>query len=153
MAWNHFKEKLKKVILYPTISEREKRLYQKHMIDRRKLESLSIRQKQALSIRLKAEFEYRKTVFNFLVVTLFISAITGVWSMFFDFLKESFTLFVKNIHTLEESKIVWIISIILLVSVFTLMVVSVVIYLRNTYSIYKKLLLLEEIIKEEKQEE
>lgn len=62
-------------------------------------------------------------------------------------------LFVENIHTLEESKIVWIISLLLLISVFTLMVVSVVIYLRNTYSIYKKLLLLEEIIKEEKQEE
>ncbi|EGO9347458.1 hypothetical protein DSH62_14700, partial [Enterococcus faecalis] len=66
---------------------------------------------------------------------------------------ESFMLFVENIHTLEESKIVWIISLLLLISVFTLMVVSVVIYLRNTYSIYKKLLLLEEIIKEEKQEE
>lgn len=153
MTWNHFKEKLRGVILYSTINEREKRLYQKYMFDRRKIEGLSAKQKQALNIRLKAKFEYRKTVFNFLVVTLFISAITGVWSIFFDFLKESFMLFVENIHTLEESKIVWIISLLLLISVFTLMVVSVVIYLRNTYSIYKKLLLLEEIIKEEKQEE
>lgn len=34
--------------------------------------------------------------------------------------------------------------------VFPIMIVLVVIYIRNTYSIYKKLLLLEEIIEEEK---
>lgn len=98
MVWNHFKEKLEKVILYFTLSEREKRLYQKYMLDRSVLESLTRKQKQALSIRLKAEFEYRKTICIFLIVSLFILVISGIWTMFFEFLTGRYMLFAKNIY-------------------------------------------------------
>ena len=150
MVWNHFKEKLEKVILYFTFSEREKRLYQKYMLDRSVLESLTRKQKQALSIRLKAEFEYRKTICIFLIVSLFILVISGIWTMFFEFLTVRYMLFPKNIYMLEVNKILWIICIFFSIIVFPIMIVLVVIYIRNTYSIYKKLLLLEEIIEEEK---
>lgn len=150
MTWNHFKEKFEKVILYFTLSEREKRLYRKYMMDRSALEILTRKQKQALNIRLKSEFEYRKIALKFLIVPLSILVIIGTWSMFFGFSKESSMLFVKNIYMLEEFKTIWIIDNLLFITVFILVTVCVVVYLRNTYFIYKKLLLLEEIIEEEK---
>lgn len=150
MTWNHFKEKFEKVILYFTLSEREKRLYRKYMMDRSALEILTRKQKQALSIRLKVEFEYRKTICIFLIVSLFILVISGIWTMFFEFLTGRYMLFAKNIYMLEVNKILWIICIFFSIIVFPIMIVLVVIYIRNTYSIYKKLLLLEEIIEEEK---
>ncbi|EOB3445054.1 hypothetical protein ACIJDA_002509 [Enterococcus faecalis] len=55
MTWNLFKEKFEKVILYFTFSEREKRMYRKYMMYRNVLESLTRKQKHALSIRLKSE--------------------------------------------------------------------------------------------------
>ncbi|MDR9789051.1 hypothetical protein RB162_02335 [Enterococcus faecalis] len=110
MAWNLFKEKFEKVILYFTFSEREKRMYRKYMMYRNVLESLTRKQKHALSIRLKSEFEYRKMALKFLIVPLFILIIIGTWLMFFGFSKERFMLFVKNIYTLEEIKTMWIID-------------------------------------------
>lgn len=150
MAWNLFKEKFEKVILYFTFSEREKRMYRKYMMYRNVLESLTRKQKHALSIRLKSEFEYRKIALKFLIAPLSILVIIGTWSMFFGFSKEISMLFVKNIYTLEESKTIWIIDILFFIAVFILAFACVVVYLRNTYFIYKKLLLLEEIIEEEK---
>lgn len=150
MAWNLFKEKFEKVILYFTFSEREKRMYRKYMMYRNVLESLTRKQKHALSIRLKSEFEYRKIALKFLIAPLSILVIIGTWAMFFGLSKERSMLFVKNIYTLQEIKTIWIIDILLFITVFILAFACVVVYLRNTYFIYKKLLLLEEIIEEEK---
>lgn len=51
-------------------------------------------------------------------------------------------------HSLEESKIIWIISAFLFIVV-VLLIVLILVYIRNTYNIYKELLLVEAIIKEE----
>ena len=150
MAWNLFKEKFEKVILYFTFSEREKRMYRKYMMYRNVLESLTRKQKHALSIRLKSEFEYRKIALKFLIAPLSILVIIGTWAMFFGLSKERSMLFVKNIYTLQEIKTIWIIDILFFITVFILAFACAVVYLRNTYFIYKKLLLLEEIIEEEK---
>ncbi len=149
MSQARFKKSVRKVILYPTLAEREKRLYKKYKMERQRVESLTKWQQHELYIRLKSKFEYRKTIVSLILITIFISIITGLCTMFFKFLKRSLTLFLEQVHTLEESKIIWTISIFLFIVLLFLLSISILIYIRNTYSLYKELLLVEEVKKED----
>lgn len=85
-----FKKNVRKIILYPTFIEREKRLYEKYESERHRVASLTKWQKHELYIRLKTKFEYRKTIISFVLITIFISMIIGACKMFFQFFEKEF---------------------------------------------------------------
>lgn len=151
MSWTRLKKSVRKIILYPTFAEREKRLYEKYESERHRVVSLTKWQQHELYIRLKSKFEYRKTIVSLVLITIFISMITGLCSMFFQFLKRSLNLFLEQVHSLEESQVIWAVSIFLFSVLLLLLSVSILIYIRNTYSIYKELLLVEDVINEDKE--
>ncbi|HIB1873275.1 TPA: hypothetical protein ACWWCX_001784 [Enterococcus faecium] len=151
MSWSHFKESVRKVILYPTFIEREKRLYEKYEVERHRVESLTKRQQHELYVRFKSNFEYRKTIASFVLITIFVSMVTGMCTIFFKFLKSSLNLFLEHVHTLDESKIIWELSVFIFISLLLLLSIMILVYIRNTYSLYKKLLLVEAVMKESKE--
>lgn len=138
----------RKILMYFTLQEREKRLYDQYERDRRQLEALTEREQHERYVTLKTTLEYRKQVFLFVIAGIVLSSITGLWKSFFDYFKTSIQLYLDNINTLNESKLIWVISSFLVIMAILVLFVSVIIYLRNTYAVYRKLLIVEKIIKE-----
>lgn len=60
---------LRKIIMYFTLQERERRAYGRYEIERKRMESLTDRELHDLYIRLKSTYEYKKTFFTFVGVT------------------------------------------------------------------------------------
>lgn len=136
---------LKKIIMYFTLQERERRAYARYEIERKKMESLTDRELHELYIRLKSMYEYKKKFFTFIGVTFFISIVSGIWEKFYQFLQNTFKLYVKQTHSLEITKLIWELSFFLVGMLLIVLSISFIIYLKNLYSIYRQLLLVEEI--------
>ncbi|EGO6705185.1 hypothetical protein GP420_002504 [Enterococcus faecalis] len=136
---------LKKIIMYFTLQERERRAYGRYEIERRRMESLTDRELHDLYIRLKSTYEYKKTFFTFVGVTFFVSIVSGIWKSFYQFLQNTFTLYAKQTNSLEITKLIWELSFFLVGIFLVVIFVSFIIYLKNLYSIYKQLLLVEEL--------
>lgn len=135
----------RKILMYFTLQEREKRSYARYENDRSQLESLTEREQHERYVTLKTKLEYRKQVFLFVITGVVLSSITGLWKTFFNYFKTSLQLYLTNVNTLSESKLIWAISSFLMIVAILALFISVIIYLRNTYSIYRKLLIIEKI--------
>lgn len=130
-----------------TLQEREKRAYKRYEIYRSKLESLGERALNERYVHLKTTYEYRKQVFLFFVTGLALSAVMGLWKIFFNYFPKILQLYLGNSKSILETQIIWGISSFLVIVSLSVLLVSVLVYLRNTYAIYRKLLIVEETVK------
>lgn len=141
--WKFEMSLFRKILMYFTLQEREKRVYAQYEQDRRQLEELTEREQHERYVTLKTTLEYRKQVFLFVIAGIVLSSITRLWNSFFDYFKLSIQLYLDTINTLNESKLIWVISSFLVIMAILVFFVGVIIYLRNTSAIYRKLLIVE----------
>lgn len=139
---------LKKLVMYFTLQEREKRLYEHYEINRKELENLSNRKLHAKYIKLKSEYEFKKVFFTFFIVTLFISILMGIWKNFYQFFQKTLKLFFYQENSIEVTKVSLFIYSGIFGIVVIVMFICIIIYLKNMYRIYEYILLIEEIREE-----
>lgn len=135
----------KKIIMYFTLQESERRAYLRYEIERKRLESLTDREVHALYIRLKSTYEYKKNLFAFVGVTFFISIVSGIWRGGYQFFQNTLKLYARQANSLELTKFIWELSFFIVGISLVVIFVSFIIYLKNLNRIYRQLLLVEEI--------
>lgn len=135
----------KKMIMYCTLQEREKRTYKLYEKNRKYLEALSSWQLHERYISLKSKYEFKKSFSAFLVVTLFLSILGGVWKTFYVLFQKTLTLFLNQENSITTTKVILLISTYILVVLVIVMFICIFLYLKNLYGIYEQLLLIEEI--------
>lgn len=137
----------KKIVLYFTLRESDKRLYRSYETERQRLELLSDRELHAQYVKVKSHFELKKTYSTFIVLTLFLSILTGVWKIFFEVIHEIFMLFINEQNSVELTKIILPLTFFLF-SIFVLvLLVCTSLYLRNMFRLYGQIMLIEEVLK------
>lgn len=136
---------IKKFLQYITLQQREKRYFVRYNQNRKRLEKLPDKELHARYTYLKITFEYRKQVFLFITAGFFVSVISGMWKLFFAYIKKSLELYLGQVNTMEESQLIWGLSSFFIIVCTVLLFLSVTVYLKNTYSIYKELLIIDEI--------
>lgn len=143
----------KKMIMYFTLQERERRAYKRYELNRQRFESLTILQLHERYIKMKSLYEYKKSFLTFFVVTLFLTILTGIWKGFFQYFKQALQLFFNQENSLEVTKVIIVISVFLLVTIVVVMFISIVLYLKNLYRLYEQLMLIEDVRENKNKEE
>ncbi|WP_338631838.1 hypothetical protein [Clostridium baratii] len=136
---------VRKIVMYFTLQEREKRSYERYEINRKKLESLTDRNLHEKYIKLKSTYEFKKGFFTFFGVTLALSILTGMWKNFYQVFQRTLKLFFYQENSIEATKVILIVYIGIVVTIVIAMFIWIIIYLKNMYRIYEQLLLIEEI--------
>lgn len=139
--------KIKKILLSISLTERRKRMYRKYIQERLRMEELEELEVHSEYIELKSRLEYRRGVFAFLMIGLIISIFIGIWKQTIDLIQSILRNILGNQLTVEEAGIVVVIILFISMVVGLLLLVSILIYLNETRRLYKKKLLLEEIVR------
>lgn len=135
----------KKIVMYFSLQECEKREYERYEINRRDLESLSSRNLHEKYIRLKSKYEFKKRFFTFFIIIVFFTIITGMCNSFYKFFSKILILFFNQENSIEVTKVILVIYMFILAILVIVMFVCIILYLKNIYRIYEQILLIEEI--------
>lgn len=136
---------LRKIVMYFTLQELEKRSYERYEINRKKLESLTDRKLHEKYIKLKSTYEFKKRFFTFFSLTVALSILTGMWKEFFQVFQGILKLCFYKENSIEATKVILIICIGIVVTIVVTMFMWIIIYLKNMYRVYEQLLVVEEI--------
>lgn len=144
-------KRLRLLILYFSYQERKKRQYKKYDKERKKLESLTNRQLDFEYIEAKNNYQHKKNIYSLFLGTLLLAILTKFSSVFYETINQIRVVYKGVLGTPEEAwiritMIVYIsISIIFIVTIF----IVIVSYLNSLKNLHKKILLIEEIKKED----
>lgn len=141
---------LRKMIMYFTLQEREKRVYESFEKESRFLVALSEEQLYAKYVKVKSVYEFKKTVLTFFMVTLFLSTVTGLWQMFYELLQNSMHIFLNGTHSAEEAQTVIVVSVILFSAILIFLIIFIVLYLKGMHRTYEQLLHVEYVLAKKK---
>lgn len=131
-----FINKFVSCISYENIKKNKLLEYEKKL---EKIKNMNQKEFELEYINTKSEFENRKFMLSFILISLVITAITGVLSKMFQIIE----IFVGELNPIQtKTYILLVLSIIALFSI--TVIVSLAVYIKNFRKIYKYLLILEE---------
>lgn len=146
------RNKLKTVVLSISLQERRKKKYQRGTVEIRKLKMLSQEELEVEYSSLKAKYEYRKNLLALCVITLVIALLTNVGEIFFEYLQQILKTLMITDDVLEVLYMNIMISTISVLTVLSITFLLLGNYMKNSYRLYERLLLVETIREENKNE-
>lgn len=145
--------KIKKYLLYFSLEESEKRILSAYKEEFAITRNLSSEELNSLSIEYKTRYERKKSIFSLFLITVALAALTAICSSFYAFLKYMLPLITSNsTHDINIAKTMIIIFIIVLGTIVIAIFGIVNAYLQSLQFLHKKILIIDEIIKENKGE-
>lgn len=139
-----FMNVFRRMVMYFTLQEHEKREYERYEINRQALESLTDRNLHRKYISLKRKYEYKKRFFIVFVITLF-AIITSMYKSFYQFFSKILILIFNQENLMEVTKVILVTCMFILLILIIVIFVCIILYLKNIYRIYEQILLIEEI--------
>lgn len=152
MAKIKIRNKLKTVVLSISLQERRKKKYQRGTVEIRKLKMLSKEELEVEYSSLKAKYEYRKNLLALCVITLVIALLTNLGEIFFEYLQQILKTLMITEDVLEILYMNIMISTISVLSILSITFLLLGNYMKNSYRLYERLLLVETIREENKNE-
>ena len=143
---NEIKEKIKCCVMYISLQERTKREHERNIEEVKKLRDLSDFELDMEYIKVKSRYEYKRAILGLFLITILLSVLTGVWNAFYEFiqltLKDAST---TSVGAFEIAKIGFGIAIILSVFITITLCIVLIQYMKQLYTLYRKMLLIEMI--------
>ena len=97
-------------------------------------------------IILKSEYEHKKNILTWLMMVIALAVLMNVWNNFWDFMKEVFQYAASmECNGVEIAKISFIISVIITVSIFYVVLLILINYMKYLKMIRQKLMIIEEV--------
>ncbi len=141
------KKYIYKAVMYFSFQEREKREISNCMEEYNRLERLAEDELTARYILIKAKYRFKKNLSLFFILTVPVIAFS-LWSFCFNFSENLLQITASNqTEIAETAKAVFLISSITFTAIIIAFVVTVIFCLRALYDLNKRLLLIEEIKK------
>lgn len=134
--------------------EREKKEYQSFQFALNNYNNMPKEQLESHLITLQSKFKYRETVFTFVIVSLIITIISGVWKELYSFVKFLYTVFTINSEEFVRDGTIAIIilSMIFGIAIILMFLIVAFTYLRNTYKIDKEIQIIKYLLNNESSE-
>lgn len=146
IVMNEIKEKIKCCVMYISLQERTKREHERNIEEVKKLRDLSDFELDMEYIKVKSRYEYKRAILGLFLITILLSVLTGVWNAFYEFiqltLKDAST---TSVGAFEIAKIGFGIAIILSVFITITLCIVLIQYMKQLYTLYRKMLLIEMI--------
>ncbi len=146
IVMNEIKEKIKCCVMYISLQERTKREHERNIEEVKKLRDLSDFELDMEYIKVKSRYEYKRAILGLFLITILLSVLTGVWNAFYEFiqltLKYAST---TSVGAFEIAKIGFGIAIILSVFITITLCIVLIQYMKQLYTLYRKMLLIEMI--------
>lgn len=139
-------EKIKSYVMYLSMKERKEREYLKYMEEFNRLKDLSESRLSSEYINTKSKYEYKKNKLSIFVIAIVLAVLTDVWKYFYKFI-EQILLFASNqqIDAIDIAITGFMIAVIVSACVTSMIIFLLIDYIKETYSVHRHLLIIEEI--------
>lgn len=143
-------EKLKRIIFYFNIDSKRNRdfiQFESEFKDFKKLPDIEL---ASLYVNTKQQYEYRKAMISVLIVSSILLFISNIWEKTFKFLEKSNIILNEKLLTDDSmiymaNKSLYILFWGLSAIITIFFIIIIISYIRETFNVYKKLLIIEEV--------
>jgi hypothetical protein len=144
-------EKFKRCVMSISFQERKKRELIHYKQKKRQLNDMKIDEIELEYINMKTEYEHRKNVLSIFLICIILSGLMDTWRRFYESVEKiiQYTVLSPE-HGNKGAEVVFVI-IVSLLAIFTAIVFLIlIVYMRRMRQMYKKLLIIEEVIKKQR---
>ena len=140
---------LKKYLMCYSLQEREKRSIERSKKEFHVLNKFTVSELTLLLIEYKAKYERKKNMFSFFTITALLSLLATIFSFFYGAFK-NLLIITKSVANSNFNDINTILIAVAIIIALILLIIVILVYsqLQSIEFIHKKVLMIEEIIKE-----
>lgn len=132
--------------------EKERCSFEKYLKERTHYEEMSDNQLNEHYIANKTKYEYKKMLLTLCGITIFLTIFFGIWNTFFDISMKILEFSINESSNVQLPSIIFFISVFLVITIAVILFLLLISYIRNIYIVYRKMLLIENVIETRKEQ-
>lgn len=132
--------------------EKERCSFEKYLKERVHYEEMSDNQLNEHYITNKAKYEYKKVVLTLCGITIFLTMFFGIGDTFLDISMKILEFSIIENSNAQLSSVAFFISVFLVITIAVILFLLLISYIENIYIVYRRVLLIENVIEVRKEQ-